>query len=191
MKVENKKLTKIEKFNVRAYLLEGTAIHVKEGVIKANKYGSAIENAKKWAKEHSQIIIRPDIGIVIFNENGVKNSLSHKFGQRKLDAIQAIPTCIKTGKIIDISDDLNGRPIKNIILTSAIKIGRNERSFLCVRLIKNIGDNNRLYIHEVFNVGDIKNRAIPFQTPGANNMVSPQRGIALYLNLLRDILFVN
>ena len=34
------------------------------------------------------------------------------------------------------------------------------------------------------------NTAIPFQTPGTDLTARPQRGIAIYLNILRDILDV-
>jgi len=75
-------------------------------------------------------------------------------------------------------------------IPATIKIGNNEKSFLCVRLVKNIGNEKRLHIHEVFNIGDLKNTAIPFQTPGTDLTACPQRGIAIYLNILRDILDV-
>jgi len=180
-----------EKTEVKAFLLGNPIVQVKEGAIKADENGTAIENAKKWTKNHAQEIIRSDIGKVVFDCGGVRNSLSHKFGQRKLDAVQAIPAAIKLGKVVSISDDFDGKPIKNIILIAPIQIGDNERNFLCIRLVKNIGNDNRLHIHEVFDTDDLKNTAIPFQTPGTDLTARPQRGIAIYLNILRNILDVN
>jgi len=191
MKLQNKVLTTKEKIEVKAFLFGPPIIQVKERAIKADKNGTAIENAQKWAKNNAQVIIRSDIGKVVFDSGGVRNSLSHKFSQRKLDAVQAIPTAIKAGKVVSISDDFDGKPKKNIILVAPIQIGNNEKGFLCIRLVKNIGNDNRLHIHEVFDVGDLKNTAIPFQTPGADLAARPQRGIAIYLNILRDILDVN
>jgi len=190
IKLQNKVLTDKEKTEVKVFLLGKPIVKVKEGAIKADKNGTAIENAKKWAKNHSQEINRADIGKVVFNSKGVRNSLSHRFGQKKLDAVQAIPVAIKFGKVVSISDDFDGKPIKNIILAAPIQIGDNKKSFLCIRLVKNVGDDNRLYIHEVFDMGDLKNTAIPFQTPGAELTARPQRGIAIYLNILRNILNV-
>ena len=89
---------------------------------------------------------------------------------------------LTTEEKIKVREFLLGEPI--------IQIGNNEKSFLFVRLVKNIGNDNRLHIHEVFDTGDLKNRAIPFQTPGADLTVCPQRGITIYINLLRDILNV-
>ncbi|MDR1869285.1 MAG: hypothetical protein LBQ82_04800 [Treponema sp.] len=190
MELQNKVLTKKEKIEVKAFLLGPPIIQVKERAIKTDENGTAIENAKKWAKSHAQEIIRLDIGKVVFDAGGVRNSLSHKFGQRKLDAVQAIPTAMEAGKVVSISDDINGKPKKNVILVAPIQIGNNEKSFLCIRLVRNIGNDNRLHIHEVFDVGDLKNTAIPFQTPGTDLTVRQRRGIAIYLNILWDILDV-
>jgi hypothetical protein len=188
--LQNKILTTEEKFKVREFLLGEPIIQIKEKAIMADENGSAIENAKKWAKNNTQEIVRSDIGRVIFDAGGVRNSLSHKFSQRKLDTVQAIPAAIKYGKVVNISDDFAGKPKKYVILTAPIQIGNNDKSFLFVRLVKNIGSDNRLHIHEVFDTGDLKNTAIPFQTPGADLTGYPQRGIAIYINLLRDILNV-
>jgi hypothetical protein len=190
MSLQNKELTVIEKNKVKSFLLGNFIIQVKERAIKADENGTVIENAKKWANIHSEEILRPDIGRVVFNSRGVRNSLSHKFSQRKLDAVLVIPASIKTGKVVSITDDLDGKPIKNIILAAPIRIGNNKRSFLCIRLLKNVGNDIRLHTHEVFDMNDLKNTAIPFQTPGTDLTVRPQRGIAIYLNILRDILDV-
>ena len=190
VKLQNKSLSPKEKARIKVFLLGDPVINVKEGVIKADENGTASHNAKEWARNHAQEIIRQDIGKIIFNARGVQNSISHKYGQKKLDAIQAIPKVIKTGKVVSISDDLDGKPIKNVILAAPIQIGSNGNSFLCIRLVKNIGDDNRLHVHEVFEMDDLKNTAIPFQSPGTDLTARPQRGIAIYINLLRNILNV-
>jgi hypothetical protein len=190
MKLQNRGLTSQEKTEVKVFLLGNPIVQVKKSAIKADENGTAIENAKKWAKNHSQEIIRSDIGKVVFASSGVRNSLSHKFSQRKLDAVQAIPSAIKLGKVVSISDDFDGKPIKNIILVAPVQIGDNEKCFLCIRLVKNVGNDSRLHIHEVFDTDGLKNTAIPFQTPGTDLTARPQRGIAIYINILRDILDV-
>jgi hypothetical protein len=187
--LKNKYLTMAEKTKIRSFLLGEPIITVQSEIIKADESGTAIENARNWAKAHSQEIIRPDIGKVVFDEGGIRDSLSHKFGQKKLDAVQAIPAAIEKGEIVSFADDFMGKPIKIVILIAPIRIG-TEKSFLVVRLVKNIGHDNRLRIHEAFDLEAIKNTAIPFQTPGADLTVRPQRGIAIYINILRDILDV-
>ena len=110
--LQEKKLSDAEKLEVREFLLGDPVCRVSSGVIKADQGGTAIENAKKWAKDHTQNITRQDIGKVVFDAGGVKD------------------------------------------------------------------------------MDDLKNTAIPFQTPGADLTARPQRGIAIYLNLLRNILNV-
>ena len=91
MKLQNKVLTAKEKPEIKAFLLGTPIIQVKEGIIKADANGTAIENAKRWAKSHAQEIIRLDIGKVVFDAGGVRNSLSHKFGQRKIGCCSSYP----------------------------------------------------------------------------------------------------
>jgi hypothetical protein len=182
----NIKLTDAEKKAVQVFLSGDPAIRVRSGAIKADHEGTAIENARKWADLHKQTIIREDIGNVIFNGKGVKDSLSHGFGQRKLDAVQAIPEAIKLGKIVNVSTDFSGKPQKNIILMSPIQIG-GDKSILAVRLVKNIGDENRFYIHEVVDIPDTTKKGNTIRPPALDLTAHPQGGIALYLNLLQDI----
>jgi hypothetical protein len=184
--LQEKRLTDEEKAEVKEFLLGMPVITVLSGLIRADETGRAIKNAIRWANAHTQEITRQDIGVVIFDAGGVRDSLSHKFGQRKLDAIQAIPKSLEMGKVINISNDFDGKPIKNVILVAPIQID-NDKNFLCIRLVRNIGSDNRLHVHEVFDMENIKNTAVPFQTPGVDLTTHPQRGIAIYLNILRDI----
>jgi hypothetical protein len=99
--VENKTLDNEEKAEVKKFLPGNPIISVKTGGIKADENGTAIQNAQKWAKNHAQEISRPDIGKVVFDAGGVRDSLSHKFGQRKLCAI-----CFEIfRKFIDIKNE--------------------------------------------------------------------------------------
>jgi hypothetical protein len=184
--LQEKYLTDNEKKEVKAFLLGEPIIKLQSGVIKANHEGTAIKNARKWAELNKQIIFRGDIGNVIFNGKGVKDSLSHGFAQRKLDAIQAIPQAIKNGKIVKISPDNKGKPQKNIIILAPVQI-ENEISVIAIRLVKNISDEIRFYIHEVLDIK--KGNTI---RPSAHELTAnPQGGTAPYLNILFDIWNVN
>jgi hypothetical protein len=179
-------LTDYEKIEVREFLLGKPVIKVPTKVIKTEHEKSAIENARKWAELNKQIITRNDIGNIIFNGKSVKNSLSHGFGQRKLDAVQAIPETIKSGKIIQISHDYNGKQQKNIIIMAPIQIG-DDKSILAVRLIKNIGDDTRFYIHEVMDIPEENKKGSTIRPPALDLTANPQGSTALYNNILLDI----
>jgi hypothetical protein len=182
----NKELSDAEKIMMQKYLSGEPIVNVKSGVIKADSGGTAIENARKWAELHTQNIIREDIGIVVFNGRGVKDSLSHGFGQRKLDAVQAVPEGIKSGKIVQIASDYDKRPQKNIIIMAPIQIGE-EKSILGIRLVKNVGDDSRFYIHEVVDIPNTEKKGNTIRPPALDLTARPQGGIALYKNILQDI----
>jgi hypothetical protein len=184
--LKEKNLTDCEKIEIQEFLLGEPIIKLQSGIIKANHEGTVIINARKWAELYKQTIIRSDIGGVIFNGKGVKDSLSHGFAQRKLDAVQAVPQAIKFGKIVKISSDNKGKPQKNIIIMAPIQIG-NDKSVIAVRLVKNIGDETRFYIHEVL---DIK-KGNTLRPSARELTASLQGGNALYINILLDIWNVN
>jgi hypothetical protein len=184
--LKEKTLNDTEKAEAKKFLKGEPIETVKSGIIKSNDK-DAIAKGVKLAEKYSETIDREDIGEVIFNPKGIQRSLSHGFNQKKLDAIPAIPAVIKQGKILDISDDFDGKKQKNIFMAAPIKIDNNS-DILAVRLRQNEGDSARFYVHEVFNIGDIE-RATHIK-PGqqtTNGSFRPQRGIALYLNILKDI----
>jgi hypothetical protein len=67
-----------------------------------------------------------------------------------------------------------------------IQIG-DEKSILAVRLVKNIGDESRFYIHEVVDIPDATKKGNTIRPPALDLTAHPQGGIALYFNLLQDI----
>jgi hypothetical protein len=66
----------------------------------------------------------------------------------------------------------------------------SEKVVLAIRLVKNIGDDNRFYIHEVLDLPGEKNKDNTLQTLGTDLTARPQGGIALYKNILHEILSV-
>ena len=174
---------------LRDFLLGEPVSRIRSGRIRADKTGTAIQNAQRWGQAHAELIQRRDMEAVVFSGGTVRDSLSHRFGQKKLDAVQAIPEGIRKGKVISMSADFFGKPKMHIILAAPVHID-DQRNILCMRLVKNIGDRIRFHVHEVFDMETIKNTAIPFQTPGTGLTACPRRGIAIYLTILRNILDV-
>ena len=192
--LEEKTLSVAEKIEVQKFLVGKPVATVKGNVFTANSISEAVEQTKKWAEQYSHNITREDIGEVVLSPRGIKNSLGHEFDQKKLDAIPAIPAAIKQGKILKIEKDKSGeidetkknKRQMNVFLAAPIKID-NDKDILFVRLRQNEGDSTRFYVHEVFNKKDIKS-AIP-STAGsqANSKGRPHGGIAVYINILKDI----
>ena len=181
-----KVFTENEKKEIQFFLLGSPIIKVKSNVIRADQKGSAIKNARNWARLNEQNICRQDIGIVIFNESRVKDSLSHGFGQKKLDAIQAVPEVIKMGKIVEMSSDFYGKPKENIVIMAPIQIEK-EISILATRIVKNIGNSNRFYVHEVLDIPRLNKKGNTIRPSALDLTARPQGGTALYINILINI----
>jgi hypothetical protein len=148
--LKNKKLTIQEKIEIHDFLLNGPIKTVKASLIKAESNKKAKEKTLEWiAVTGSKTIYREDIGEVIFDRAGVKTSFEHRIYQNKLDALPAIPDVIENGKVIDISDDFEGKPIKNTLIAGPIQIG-GKPEILIVRLRMVKGHGNKFYVHDIF-----------------------------------------
>ena len=106
--------------------------------------------------------------------------------QRKLDAIQTVPETIKSGKIVKISNDYDGKPKQNVIIMAPIMVCK-IKSILVIRLIKNVGDETRFYIHEVIEISEENKKDNTIRPSALDLTARPQGGTALYINILQDI----
>ncbi|MDR1803189.1 MAG: hypothetical protein LBQ94_06230 [Treponema sp.] len=193
MEPQNKVLTAEEKIETRAFLLSAPIIQVKEGFIKEENNKRAKEKSLEWIESTgSKIIQRKDIGEVVFDRAGVKASFEHRIYQNKLDALPAIPKTIEKGKIIDISNDFDGKPIKNTLIVAPIQIGKKPE-ILVVRLRMVKGHDNKFYVHDIFTSEElIKNTGNTVKAGSAGNPVGESsKSIAHIKSLLLDILTVN
>jgi hypothetical protein len=105
-----------------------------------------------------------------------------------LDSLPLVPCAIQEGKIIEISDDFDGKNQKNIYIAAPVQIGQ-DRNILFIRLRKNAGYEIRFYIHEIFNLEQIKNMSNAVNTR-RQPTTGPSRSIAHIKNILLDILNV-
>jgi hypothetical protein len=139
----------------------------------------------------SKIIYREDIGEVVFDRAGVKTSFEHRIYQNKLDALPAIPDVIEKGKIIDISNDFDGKPIKNTLIAGPIQIG-DRLEILVVRLRMIKGHGNKFYVHDIFVADELlKKKGNTIKAGSAGNPVGgSSKSIAHIKNILHDILTV-
>ncbi|MCL2720461.1 MAG: hypothetical protein FWD47_03880 [Treponema sp.] len=191
--LKEKKLTENEKYDVSIFLNNDPIIKVEEYFIKAENNKEAKLKTLDWIEKIGNIIIRrDDIGEVSFSRSGVKTSFEHRIYQNKLDSLPAIPEVIKKGKVIDISNDFVGKPIKNTLITAPIQIGEN-RKILVVRLRMVKGQDNKFYVHDIFVMKDlIKNKGNTVKAGSAGKPVGESsKSIARIDNIIQDILSVN
>jgi len=188
---QDKKLTLEEKIEIYNFFLEGPIKIVKKNFIKAESNKKAKEKTLEWiAKTGNKTIHREDIGDVIFDRAGVKNSFEHRIYQNKLDALPAIPDVIEKGKIIDISNDFTGKPIKNTLIAGPIQIG-DKLEILVVRLRMVKGHDNKFYVHDIFVNDLIKNKGNTIKAGSTGNPVGESsKSIAYIRNILHSIMNV-
>jgi hypothetical protein len=189
VELQNKSLSDPEKREIGAFLLGDPIGTVQDRLFVSDTTKIAKKKALEWAEKLGEKrILRDDIGVVVFNKNGVKNSLDHRIYQNKLNSLPLVPEVVKKGKIIEISDDFDGKNQKNIYLAAPVQVGQNK-DILFIRLRKNAGYDTRFYIHEIFDLEEIKKMSDAVNTrrqPGT----SPSRSIAHIKSILSDILNV-
>jgi len=190
--LNEKRLTEAGKIEIYNFLHNPPIVTVKEGLIKARNNKEAKEKTIEWIEKYGdKIIYRDDIGEVVFSRSGVKSSFEHRIYQNKLDSLPAIPIVIKKGKVVDISNDFDGKPIKNTLITAPIQIG-DKLKIMVVRLRMVKGQDNKFYIHDILIMNDlIKNKGNTVKAGSAGKPVGESsKSIARIYNIMQDILSV-
>lgn len=119
-----------------------------------------IENAVTEFYQEIGAVDRPGFGTVRLGRRGVKDSLAHGYGQKKIAAFASVPDVIQDGVQIDYQPNWKGRDYDTYIIAGDVTIG-GEPNTVGVVLIRRKNDS-RFYLHEVTTTknGD----ATPFQT---------------------------
>ena len=119
-----------------------------------------IENAVTEFYQEIGAVDRPGFGTVRLGRRGVKDSLAHGYGHKKIAAFASVPDVIQDGVQIDYQPNWKGRDYDTYIIAGDVTIG-GEPNTVGVVLIRRKNDS-RFYLHEVTTTknGD----ATPFQT---------------------------
>ena len=159
--------------------------------IKPDESGSIISGAVDWIAQNIKEPVSTVIGKVVVNGNGIKDSLSHKFGKDKIAAITAIKPVLEDGVYIGSEKDFDGKPIVNHYFAGKVKIDGDDKYVFCrVRESLQGQNDKRFYVHEVFVEDEIKS-GLPHKTgPSINGRVTGS-GKPLYLNILQNYSAVN
>lgn len=86
-------------------------------------------------------------GTVILNRTGVKSSIAHGIGRNKAIAFKAVPNVIKSGAVIDYTDNYKNRNYATAVFAAPISINRQP---FYMAVVVNVNKNsNEYYLHEV------------------------------------------
>ena len=160
-------------------------VDVIKGAIVATDGESVSKAALRWFEENvgKELTYNTEVGTVTINRRSVKNSLAHGYSQTKLDAITSLPEGFGRAVYLASEDDFDGKPEVNHYFVYPINYDGSIHYVLC--RVKSDVNKSSLYIHEVFPIDAIKGHTL--QT--AADQSQPHRGISLYLDLLKEVLY--
>ena len=166
------------------WLRDAPAIDVEEGTIVSTSELSARKAAEKWWMENvpEPVFYDTEAGEVEISKKSIENSLSHRYGQPKPDAITSLvegfENAVYLGTMQDGTRDGN---VQNHYFAYPINY-KGERCYVFCRAMQD-ANKNRLYVHEVFIAENIK-KGDTLQTAASQ----PHGGIALYRDILANVL---
>ncbi len=176
-----KMMEEVQKFKTsKAVLVEVGKISVSEDKAKARKRAK-----EEWRKKYPDDVMIPTvIGDVKITARSIKDSLSHGYGKKKLDAVLSLKEGMKSASYMDSLKDFDGDNIINHYFLYKADYG-GELNYVICRVKENEYGAKKLYIHEVVSAKEISNA---LQTrPADNNQLQP-RGIALYMDIITDFI---
>lgn len=128
------------------------------------------------------------IGDVYISKSGIKDSLSHGFSQKKLDAIPTLKVGLERAELMRTMPDYDSsKRFTYYYFVYPIMLGKEENFVLC--RVKDDGHRKKLYVHEVANQEEIRKMSDALHAGiGDHNGREYTRGIALYSSILADYL---
>ena len=173
-----------EKYERGEWLRNAPAVDVESNQIVKTEHLSARKAAEKWWDEHtsSPLHYQTEIGDVVIDNNSIGNSLAHRYGQAKLDAITSLKEGFKNAVYLgSLQDFTRDGQVYNHYFAYPIQYN-GERCYVFCRALHD-ANKNHLYVHEVFVASKIE-KGNTLQTAASQ----PHGGIALYKDILANIL---
>ena len=164
-------------------LMSTTPVAVTKNTISKSGGVSAMTAARQWRGEHvgnSGITFSTEIGDVRIDSRSIKDSLSHGFSQKKLDAISSLPVGFGKATYLGSMRD-STRVGDNHYFAYPIEYG-GERHYVFCRALQDT-NRNRFYVHEVFVAGQIESGTLQTAAP-----IERHGGSALYKAILSNVL---
>ena len=176
-----------EKQQRREMLVNANVVKVDKGIIQSTPKMSARKVAEKWWDDNvSEPKFYPtEIGEVEINRNSIENSLAHRYGQKKLDAITSLVEGFENAVYLGTMEDSTRQEgVLNHYFAYPIEYD-GELNYVFCRAMQD-ANKNSLYVHEVF-LADNITKGNTLQTAA----FQPHGGISLYRDILANILLAD
>lgn len=164
-------------------LRNAPVVDVEKEVIVSTPELTARKAAEKWWDDNvsEPALYDTEVGEVEINRNSIEDSLAHRYGQKKLDAITSLIEGFENAIYLGTIPDTNARGVLNHYFAYPINYD-GELNYVFCRA-KQDANKNRLYVHEVF-VSDKIKKGDTLQTAASK----PHGGISLYRDILANVL---
>ena len=165
-------------------LKSAQAVDVNENSIVSQNGLTLRKSAENWWQSHfgEPLFYETEVGEVEINLNSVKDSLSHRYSQAKLDAITGLAEGFENAVYLGSMEDFTRHGgVMNHYFAFPINY-KGQRRYVFCRAMQD-ANKNRLYEHEVF-VADTIKKGNTLQTAASQ----PHGGIALYRDILANVL---
>ena len=125
----------------------------------------------------------PQLGEVILDSRGIKDSIAHGLGRIKAASFAAVPAVIERGAVIDYQTNWKGRRYDTAVISAPAIIG--DKSYLVGVILIRKNNSNRFYVHEVLTQ---ENGTLPFKTGAAvRNSGLPGGNVPSLISILQKV----
>lgn len=135
--------------NVRQFLENSNAV----GSITGNEFqkdnsSPLVERVFNYYNETGNTVVNnKELGNVILDKRGIKDSSAHGLGREKAAAFALVPDVIRKGLVYDRNINWKGRGYDTAIIIANVKIG--DEDYVCEVIVKKNSDKQGFYLHEV------------------------------------------
>ena len=127
------------RFEIYKFLTNQPVSSIQSGQIKPDSNGKLINGAVDWFRTwlsnngHDGVFHNEQLGDIVHSPRGIKNAMNHKPHPIDIQAIPALPEIMEKVKVLDVSRDDEGKPIKNIVAAAPILIDEEKYYFMDFR----------------------------------------------------------
>ena len=135
------------RLEIYKFLTNQPVSSIQSGQIKPDINGKLINGAVNWFRTwlsnngHNGVFHNEQLGDIVLSPRGIKNAMNHKPHPIDIQAIPALPEIMEKVKVLDVSRDDEGKPIKNIVAAAPILID-GEKYYLVLRLRQDLTIRN-------------------------------------------------
>ncbi len=168
--------------------LDGDAVSSLSGKEFQKSGKSLIDTVGSWfLKKYNGEVESPEIGKVVINRRGVKNSISHGLGKTKASAFASVPDVLIKGKLIAHEENWKGRGYEGYVIAAPIDIA--NKGYVAAVVVNKDSNSSWFYLHEVFLKEKLQRESFKTEALTTNKgaLIGDFPSGAIFINIMREI----